>query len=223
MAVQEDVSAVIITKRKTSEAVLAMLEGHEKVFVLGCNSCAQTIETGGPEQVAEMSEFLTENGKTITGTAVIDPICHVAGAKRALREQGEAVSSADAVLVMACGAGVQTVSEALDKAALPALDSVFLGNVVRHGIFDERCSLCGECVLDTTAGICPVTRCAKGLLNGPCGGMSEGKCEVDPDQDCAWALIYERLDKRGRSDEMAKIAKPKDHSLHRKPVKISNR
>jgi len=214
---------MIITKKKAPEAVLSMLEGHDKVFILGCNSCAETIETGGPEQVAEMSEFLAANGKTITGTAVIDPICHVLGAKRALRERDEQVSAADAVLVMSCGAGVQTVSEALDKAVLPALDSVFLGNVVRHGIYEERCSLCGECVLDVTAGICPVTRCAKGLLNGPCGGMNEGKCEVDPDQDCAWALIYERLEKTGRAGEMAKIAKPKDYSLHRKPVKINVR
>lgn len=214
---------MIITKKKSDEAVLSMLEGYEKVFVLGCNSCAETIETGGPEQVAEMSDFLAANGKTVTGTAVIDPICHVAGAKRALREQGDAVSTADAILVMSCGAGVQTVSEALDTAVLPALDSVFLGNVVRHGIYDERCSLCGECVLDVTAGICPVTRCAKGLLNGPCGGMSEGKCEVDPDQDCAWALIYERLEKAGRTGKMAEIARPKDHSLHRKPVKFNVR
>lgn len=214
---------MIITKPKTQETILSMLEGYDKVFVLGCNSCAETIGTGGPEQVAEMGEFLAGSGKTVTGTAVIDPICHVAGAKRALREQGEAVSGADAVLVMACGAGVQTVSEALEQAAFPALDSVFLGNVVRHGVFDERCSLCGECVLDITGGICPVTRCAKGLLNGPCGGMTEGKCEVDPDQDCAWALIYERLAKTGRTEKMAETMKPKDHSLHRKPVKISNR
>ena len=214
---------MIITKQKEPAAILAMLEDYQKVFILGCNSCAETIETGGPQQVAEMSEFLTSNGKTVTGTAVIDPICHVLSAKRALRERDAEVSQAEAVLVMSCGAGVQTVSEALEQAALPALDSVFLGNVVRHGMFDERCSLCGECVLDVTGGICPVTRCAKGLMNGPCGGMTNGKCEVDPDQDCAWALIYERLAKTGRTEKMAETAAAKDHSLHRKPVKVNRR
>lgn len=214
---------MIITKKKDREAVLSMLSGYENVFILGCNTCAESIETGGPEQVAELSEFLREKGKTVTGTAVIDPICHVLNAKRQMRERADEVSAADAIVVMSCGAGVQTISDEFDKAVFPALDSVFLGNVVRHGIYDERCSLCGECILDTTGGICPVTRCAKGLLNGPCGGMTEGKCEVDPDQDCAWALIYARLDRMGRTDKMAEIAKPKDHSLHRKPVKINAR
>lgn len=214
---------MIITTKKAPEAILGMLDGYEKVFILGCNTCAETIETGGPEQVAEMKEFLGGNGKTITGTAVIDPICHVLNAKRQLRERADEVSAADAILVMSCGAGVQTVADEYEQAVFPALDSGFLGNVVRHGIYDERCSLCGECVLDVTAGICPVTRCAKGLLNGPCGGMSEGKCEVDPEQDCAWALIYERLDRLGKVHTMAKIAEPKDHGKHRKPVKIDRR
>lgn len=214
---------MIITTKKDPEAVLSMLEGYEKVFILGCNSCAETVGTGGPEQVAEMQQFLSGHGKTVTGTAVIDPICHVLSAKRQLRERADEVGGADAIVVMSCGAGVQTVADNYDQAVFPALDSVFLGNITRHGMFDERCSLCGECVLDVTGGVCPVTRCAKGLLNGPCGGMNEGKCEIDPEQDCAWALIYARLEKQNRTDKMRPIAGAKDHGKHRKPVKISNR
>lgn len=215
---------MIITKKKDPEAVLAMLDGYDKVFILGCNTCAEAIDTGGPEQVAEMESYLTGNGKTVTGTAVIDPICHVLNARRQLRERGEEVDAAEAILVMSCGAGVQTVSEIYDQAVLPALDTVFLGNVVRHGIYDQRCSMCGDCVLDVTGGICPVTRCAKGLMNGPCGGMNNGKCEIDPEgQDCAWALIYERLAKTGRTGKIANIAKAKDHSKTSNPVKVNVR
>jgi hypothetical protein len=120
------------------------------------------------------------------------------------------------VLVMACGAGVQTVAEATLVPTLPALESAFLGNVVRHGVFEERCSMCGDCVLDATAGICPVTTCPKGLLNGPCGGMWNGRCEVLADRECAFVKINRRLAKQGRGAERRIIA-PKDHSKHLKP------
>ncbi|RJQ53686.1 MAG: 5,10-methylenetetrahydrofolate reductase [Actinobacteria bacterium] len=214
---------MIITKKKDPADILSMLKGYDRVFVLGCNSCAQTIETGGPEQVAEMVEYLTKNGKSVTGSAVIDPVCHVLNAKRQLRQRGHEVSAAEAIVVLTCGAGAQTISDEYEQVVIPGLDSAFLGNIVRHGTYDERCSLCGECVLDKTAGVCPVTRCAKGLLNGPCGGMRDGVCEIDAEQPCAWALIYERLDRQRRVAKMREIAAPKDHSVHRKPEKISKR
>ncbi len=214
---------MIITKKKDPASILAMLEGYERVFILGCNQCAQSIETGGPEQVEELAKYLGEHGKDVTGTAVIDPVCHVLNAKRQLRQMGHKVAAAEAIVVLTCGAGAQTISDEYEQAVFPGLDTAFLGNVVRHGIYDERCSLCGECILDTTGGVCPVTRCAKGLMNGPCGGMTEGKCEVDTEQDCAWALIYERLDRQERTAKIQEIAPAKDHSKHQRPVKINAR
>ena len=108
--------------------------------------------------------------------------CHTGGTKLEMRKHQAQIDAADAVLVLACGAGVQTAADAIKKPVYPGLESVFLGNVIRHGVFEERCQMCGDCVLDKTAGICPVTTCPKGLLNGPCGGMWEGKCEVLRDQ-----------------------------------------
>ena len=138
-------------------------------------------------------------------------------------QMGEkAVKDADAVLVMTCGAGVQTVAEATDVPTFPGLESAFLGNVVRHGVFEERCSMCGDCVLDQTAGICPVTTCPKGLLNGPCGGMWKGKCEVLHDRDCTFVQINRRLahQRRGLA---TRIVPPKDFSKHLKPGSVDMR
>ena len=100
---------------------------------------------------------------------------------------------------MCCGAGCQSVREATEKTVEPACNSMFLGNIQRLGNFNEKCSLCGECVLDDFGAICPVTRCAKGILNGPCGGTDNGKCETDQDKDCAWTLIYQQLEKEKAS------------------------
>src|SRR4030067_868085 len=127
----------------------------------------------------------------------------------------EGLKEADAVLVLACGAGVRTVADVADESqpVLPALDSIFLATVERVGRFFEGCSLCAECVLAATGGICPHTEWPKGLLNGPCGGVVDGKCEVDIENDCAWVRIYNRLKAQGRLDELKKMAKPKDHSV----------
>lgn len=121
---------------------------------------------------------------------------------------------------MACGAGIQTVSELKKIPVVAALDTLFLGNVKRFGQFEERCSLCGECILNKTGGICPVTSCAKGLLNGPCGGMHDGKCEIDPERDCAWVKIYERLEELGQLETFEEIFAPKDYSKGIKPKEL---
>ena len=128
------------------------------------------------------------------------------------------MDQADAILVLACGNGVQTIGDHLEsKPVIPGVDPLFIGEVIRAGKYEEKCQACGECILDLTDGICPLTRCPKGLLNGPCGGYTkDGKCEVDPDKDCAWILIYERLKERGHLDKMRQILPPKDYSeLHR--------
>ena len=142
----------------------------------------------------------------------------------ALKANAEAVQKADAILVMACAFGTQTVasfSESWDKPAYPALNTLFIGKVNGElGVFSEVCQQCGECILAWTGGICPVTMCAKGLLNGPCGGTNDGKCEEDPERDCAWTLIYRRLDKLGRLDVMKRYYAPRNHQKVQKPGKF---
>ncbi len=113
---------------------------------------------------------------------------------------------------MTCGIGVQAVAKVVDKVVHPAANTVSLGGLQGLWPSDERCQACGDCALDYTGGICPIAFCAKGLLNGPCGGAQDGKCEVDPEKDCGWQLIYERLEKIGRLENLKQIHKPRDHS-----------
>jgi len=148
--------------------------------------------------------------------------CNAGGQRLEARKHAGEIESADAVLVLACGAGVQTVADTVTKPVTPGLESVFLGNVVRQGVFEERCQMCGDCVLDRTAGICPVTTCPKGLLNGPCGGMWNGMCEVVADLECTHVLIRRRLAEQGRAAKVEPLP-PKDYSKKLKPGKVDIR
>lgn len=165
-----------------------------------------------------MKEQLQGEGKTITGWMVIPTACDALTGE-AMRLEADRLQEADAILVMACGFGVQRAGSFTDKPVYPALDTLFIGLEESPGYFMETCSQCGECVLGETAGICPITACAKGLLNGPCGGNKDGKCEVDAEKDCAWILIYERLKALGRLDLMRKCQPPKDFQRAQRPRK----
>ena len=211
---------MIISKQKPLAEILAALEGCGKVFLIGCAKCATVCKSGGEEEVFQMQESLATTGKNITGSIVIDEACHMLRAARDLRGRKEQVEEADALLVLACGAGVQSVSDAIPKRSVAALDTLFLGNIRRFGQFEQKCSLCGECLVTDTAGICPMTICPKGLLNGPCGGMAEGRCETDPEAECAWVRIHERLTARGRTEKLNKIVPAKDFSRILKPAKL---
>lgn len=208
---------MIITKQKPFEVVLEELEGADSVFLVGCGDCATLCETGGEDQVKEMSEKLQSEGKEVTGSVVLEVGCHELDAKREFRGHKDELESADALLVMSCGAGVQAARAVIDKPVYPSNDTLFLGNILRYGSFEEKCSLCGDCILDITGAICPVTRCHKGILNGPCGGTDNGKCEVDPDKDCAWTLIYQQLEKEGKVDKMRAYRPPKNWNAVLKP------
>ncbi len=210
---------MIITKKKSIETILEYLNGRKNIYLFGCNSCAEQCETGGEKEVRAMAELLEKQGKYISGFSMPDETCYTMLIKKELREQREAVEKSDAILVLACGAGVKAVADTVgdSKPVFPALDSMYLANVARYGHFFEGCSLCGECVLGKTGGICPHTGCPKGLLNGPCGGMVKGKCEVNLKNDCAWIKIYQRLNAQGRLDVLKKIVPPKDHSDSVKP------
>ena len=191
---------MIITQKKPVEELLAMLDGVKKVAIVGCGNCAAACQTGGEKEVLEMKAFLEEKGFEVVATVVPDECCHKLLVKKdtkILRDCG-----AEAIVGMACGDGVQTVADNIQLPISPANNTMFLGQVERVGIFNEYCRMCGDCVLGSTGGICPITKCAKSLVNGPCGGQKNGKCEVCPENDCAWILIYNRLVATGQLDKL---------------------
>ena len=205
-----------ITKQKPSDEVKQLLEGFDRIYIVGCGTCTTMTKTGGVEEVAAMKEQLEESGKLVTGTIVIPTACDEM-TETAVQDNAEAIKNADCILVMTCALGVHRLSLYLDQPVIPALDTLFIGLEDTPGTFQEVCAQCGQCVLGETAGICPITRCHKGLLNGPCGGTNEGKCEVDKERDCAWTLIYRRLEEQGRLDLMRKYQPPKNYQVVLKP------
>jgi ferredoxin len=214
---------LIISKKKPVEDIINALEGETKVVILGCGECATVTQTGGEKEVAEMKAALEEAGKEVVATDVVHTGCAELDVKRVLRQYKEAVEDADAFVVLSCGAGTQAVRAATDKHVIPGCDPLFLGNIQRSMDFVEKCAHCGACVIDDYGAICPVTRCPKGLLNGPCGGTSHGKCEVDPELDCVWVLIHEQLKKEGREDKRTRIHEPKEWNVINHPGKLADR
>jgi len=200
---------ITITKQKPLEEIMQCLDKSNGVYLIGCGTCATMLHTGGKSEVLEMKDKLEAAGKKVTGWMVIPTACDEL-TKAALIESAQAIEAADSILVMSCAFGVQTVSLHSNKAAYPALNTLFIGKEESPGHFTEVCAQCGDCVLAQTAGICPLVRCAKSLLNGPCGGSVEGKCEIDPDIPCAWQLIIDRLAAQGQLDKLEEIESPRD-------------
>jgi ferredoxin len=205
-----------ITKQKSRDDIQQGLNGLDRVFIIGCGTCTTMTKTGGIDQVVEMKEYLQELGKRVTGWTVIPTACDDM-TEVAMKENKQAISSADCILSMSCALGVHRMSLYLDKPIIPALDTLFIGVEESPGYFREACAQCGQCLLGETAGICPITACHKGLVNGPCGGTNNGKCEVDKEKDCAWTLIYQRLKEQGRLDLMRKYHPPRNHHIVPKP------
>ena len=212
-----------ITRQKPLEETKEQLADLDRPFIICCGTCTTMTKTGGIDQVLEMKERLQELGKRVGGWVVIPTACDDLTGE-ALRENAEVVQKADAILVMACAFGIQTVAsfaEPWNISACPALDTLFIGKESgESGVFSEVCQQCGDCLLAWTGGICPVTACAKGLLNGPCGGTNDGKCEEDPEKDCAWTLIYNRLEKLERLDVMRRYYPPRNYQKVQRPGKI---
>ena len=201
---------MIITKKKSDEAIDAMTEPFSKLFVVGCGTCATKCMTGGEEQVNELVGRL---GDKVVGYQIVEEPCDKRLNRRDLKKYKDKIDEADAIVVMSCGVGVQAISDYADRVVLPATDTMFMGETERFGIFHNRCYACGDCILDETGGVCPITRCAKGLLNGPCGGFVDGKCEVGGyEEDCAWTLIYNRLKDQNRLELFTKFRPPRDYS-----------
>jgi len=200
-----------VTKQKPIEEITKFLEPYEKVYIIGCGTCPTMLHTGGKTEVLEMKKQLEAAGKEITGWMVIPTACDTL-TKDALVDEKKCIDPAEALLIMSCAFGVQTVGLYTGKAVYPALDTLFMGREETSATFAEVCAQCGSCRLGRTAAICPLVRCAKGLQNGPCGGSSGGKCEVDPNTPCAWQLIIDRLTALGELDKLEEIEPPQDWS-----------
>jgi len=205
-----------ITKQKSVEEIERELGEFDRIYIAGCGTCATMTKTGGREEVLKMKEHLQELGKLVTGCTVIPTACDEM-TEVSIKENNGAIENANCILVMACALGVHKLGTYIDKPVIPALDTLFIGIEDSPGCFQEVCAQCGHCILGQTAGICPLTACHKGLLNGPCGGTNDGKCEVDKEKDCAWTLIYQRLDAQGRLDLMRKQQAPRDYNIVLRP------
>jgi len=210
---------MIITRKKEQGDIIKALGGEKAVFIIGCGECSTTCKTGGEAEVLAMKEDLEKRGFSVTGYCVPEAPCFASKVRVGFAKNKKAIEASDAVLVLACGLGAQSVKDNLniEKPVHIGCDTVSIGQVDKDGMFLERCSACGECLLEMTDMICPVTRCAKGLLNGPCGGQDKGKCETDRTKDCAWVLIYRSLSKKNKLDVLKQIKSPKSFSKMLKP------
>jgi len=205
-----------ITKQKSFDEIKQQLDRFDRVYIIGCGTCATMTKTGGKEEVLDMKKRLEELNKLVIGWTVIPTACDEM-TEVTIREADGAIKNANCIFAMACALGVHRVSLYIDKPVIPALDTLFIGVEDSPGYFHEVCAQCGQCVLGETADICPLTACHKGLLNGPCGGTNNGKCEVDKEKDCAWTLIYQRLKEQGRLDLMRKYHPPKNYHVVPRP------
>jgi len=213
---------MIVTEQKPLQEILDSLKEYKKVFLVGCGECAATCKTGGEAELAAMKKLLEEQGKTVLGACMPSAPCMASQIKTELAKNMKALREAEAILVLACGLGVQSVkdNDRLGLSVLPCCNTLFGAVMDAQGNFYEKCSMCAECVLDVTGGICPITLCAKGLLNGPCGGMNKGKCEVDQEKDCAWVLIYKELEKKNKLGRFKEIHAAKNFKKSTKPHKL---
>jgi len=211
---------MIVAETKPIQEITDMLKGMKRVLVLGCGSCVTVCMSGGAKEAEIMAAVLRTERKSRGKEPSVEDMTILRQCDPEFVEMIRSeVRHYDAILSMACGAGVQGVTEWLRMPVLPAMNTRFIGMTAGKGTWVEACAACGECVLADTGGICPVTTCAKGLLNGPCGGTKKGMCEVGPDVPCAWVRIYERLKELGRLDDFRKIAGAKDWSKTQNPGK----
>jgi ferredoxin len=208
-----------ITRQKPFDEIKQQLANFDRLFIIGCGTCTTMTKTGGVDQVLEMKERLQQLGKRVSGWTVIPTACDEM-TEVAMKENSRALESASCILAMPCALGVHRISLYIDRPVIPAVDTLFIGVEDTPGYFREVCAQCGQCVLGETAGICPITACHKGLVNGPCGGTNNGKCEVDKEKDCAWTIIYRRLNEQGRLDLMRKYYPPRNFQVVPRPRTI---
>lgn len=207
---------IISSQKEFSEILRALKERN--IFIIGCGKCATKLHVGGEPEVLEMQKRLAGAGKNIMGWTVLSSACNISSWADVLT-QNPGIGKSEAILVMSCGGGVSVISSLSKRQVYPALDTESLGGMRLEDTLKELCGMCGECTVWEFGGICPVSKCPKGLLNGPCGGAVEGKCEVD-ERTCAWEEIYERQKSLGNLENLGSIHEPKDHSRKKRRLKV---
>jgi hypothetical protein len=208
---------------------LNILEGKKKIFLVGCGGCATVFHTGGETEVKERSKTLIETGKEVLA-AIAPPFgeftCYTPWSKIRLSQYRKEIEESDAILMLTCGDGLQVVRELILEEEFEITKPIYHStNPIGHmggdpALFKEKCQQCGECEIGRFVGIYPLTQCAKGLLNGPCGGSKNGECEVDLERDCAWIKIYECFKAFDELEKMRKIVKPRDRDRMTQPREI---
>jgi ferredoxin len=203
---------MIVAKRKPFDEIKSLIQGYKKILNVGCGTCVAVCLTGGEKEVSVLNAEIDMARKLDNDPIEIDGFTIERQCDREYLQALDAkVDQYEALLSMACGAGIQFLAERYPHIpVLPAVDTTFIGVNQDVGWYEERCRSCSSCVLGWTGGICPVTMCAKGLYNGPCGGTNRGSCEIDPEQPCAWYMIYERLKKQNRLECIMKLAPPSE-------------
>jgi ferredoxin len=206
---------ILTTSKGWSEIQAAIKDWKlQKVVVVGCGSCSAQCGTGGTEGVKKLVEQLQKEGLQILASIVIEEPCDARAIKHDFYEIKTEVDQADGFIVAACGSGAQTIFENTKKPVIITTNTLMMGQTERIGVYHEKCRACGRCLLNETGGICPITACAKSLLNGPCGGMIDGKCEVgNYTHPCGWIEIFDRLKTMNRLDLFKKVRLPLDWSL----------
>jgi ferredoxin len=203
---------MITAERKPMEELIEGLKPYHRILLVGCNECVTVCSAGGRKEVGLLSSALQmafmKEGKTLeVKEMTLERQCD----PEYVEELVTHIDQVEAVMSMACGCGVQEIARRFkEKPVLPAVNTGFMGASERQGVWAERCQGCGDCVLGLTGGICPIARCSKRLLNGPCGGSTKGKCEINPDVDCAWQLIWDRLKALGIEDQYEEYMPAKD-------------
>ena len=208
---------MIVADKKPIEEIIDEVKNYKTILILGCNECVTVCEAGGKKEVGILASalrtyFLTQGNKMKIDEKTLERQCD----HEYLEEIRDIIDQYDAVVSLACGIGVQFVAEEYQTTPVyPGVNTCFLGATEKRGLWTERCQACGVCILARTGGICPVSRCAKRILNGPCGGSTNGKCEINKEVECAWQLIINRLVALGRIDDYEIMAPLKDWSKDR--------
>lgn len=213
---------MIIAEQKPLAELLEMIAPYKRVLFVGCQTCVAVCMAGGEKETQILAAAVRlarqKEGQPIE---IVEKAIKRQCESEFVEELNEQVQEVEAIVSLGCGAGVQTIAEIFEeKPVYPALNTKFLGIPESHGSWSERCLACGDCILDLTGGICPVARCPKGLLNGPCGGTNDGRCEVDREKDCVWTLIYRQLERQGRLDSMRRYYPPRNFQAVLRPGKV---
>jgi len=208
---------MIIGEVKPIDEILSMISDKKKILLVGCGGCVTVCSAGGQKEVEILSSVIRlarkkEGNPIDIHEVTIERQCDT----EYLEQLRSLVDGTELILSMACGAGVQFIAERYKGIqVVPAINTNFIGVTEEQGLWTERCQACGNCVLEMTGGICPISRCSKSILNGPCGGSTNGKCEIDPEVDCGWQLIYDRLKELDLLDRYEEIIPLKDWSASR--------